>query len=251
MLLSKNVKGFTLIELLIAMALALALMTGIYTTYRSQQKAYLVQDQVAAMQQQLRAAMYAIESDLRMAGFDPHRTGGKGISAATNNTITFTFDEEYDGEDDDSDGMIDEADELVRETITYNLFDAFISSGENDGITDDLERTEGGNSQPLASNIQTIDFVYLDGNGNPLGTDSNGDGLVDTLTNAQLNNIRSVEVTLVAKTNDLAEGIWVDNDYTNSNAYINAWGQTILNAQNDNLRRMSLTKRIRCRNLDL
>ena len=51
-------KGFTLLELLIAMALSIIIMAAIYSTYYSQQKSYLVQEQVAAMQQNLRAATF-------------------------------------------------------------------------------------------------------------------------------------------------------------------------------------------------
>ena len=50
--------GFTLVELLVAMVISLVVMGGIYSTYHSQQKSYLVQEQVAAMQQNLRSAMY-------------------------------------------------------------------------------------------------------------------------------------------------------------------------------------------------
>jgi type IV pilus assembly protein PilW len=61
--------GFTLVELLIAIALGLVIMAGLYQTFRTQHDTYIVQDQVAAMQQNLRAAMYLITRDLQMAGW--------------------------------------------------------------------------------------------------------------------------------------------------------------------------------------
>jgi type IV pilus assembly protein PilW len=61
--------GFTLIELLIAVALGLVIMAGLYQAFRTQQDSYIVQDQVAAMQQNLRGAMYLITRDLQMAGW--------------------------------------------------------------------------------------------------------------------------------------------------------------------------------------
>jgi type IV pilus assembly protein PilW len=61
--------GFTLIELLIAIALGLVILAGLYKTFRTQHDTYIVQDQVAAMQQNLRAAMYLITRDLQMAGW--------------------------------------------------------------------------------------------------------------------------------------------------------------------------------------
>jgi type IV pilus assembly protein PilW len=51
-------KGFTLIEILVAMAISLVVMTGVYQVYVAQQKSYILQEQVAAMQQNLRAGMY-------------------------------------------------------------------------------------------------------------------------------------------------------------------------------------------------
>jgi type IV pilus assembly protein PilW len=61
--------GFTLVELLVAMVISLVVMAAIYSTYHSQQKSYLVQEQVAAMQQNLRSAMYNMAREVRMAGY--------------------------------------------------------------------------------------------------------------------------------------------------------------------------------------
>jgi type IV pilus assembly protein PilW len=65
----KDSQGFTLIELIIAMVLAMVIMAGIFRTFKSQQDAYIIQDQVADMQQSLRGAMYLMTRDLQMAGF--------------------------------------------------------------------------------------------------------------------------------------------------------------------------------------
>jgi len=61
--------GFTLVELLVAVALGLIILAGLFHTFRTQHDTYIVQDQVAAMQQNLRAAMYLITRDLQMAGW--------------------------------------------------------------------------------------------------------------------------------------------------------------------------------------
>jgi prepilin-type N-terminal cleavage/methylation domain-containing protein len=61
--------GFTLVEILIAIALGLVILAGLFQTFRTQHDTYIVQDQVAAMQQNLRAAMYLITRDLQMAGW--------------------------------------------------------------------------------------------------------------------------------------------------------------------------------------
>jgi type IV pilus assembly protein PilW len=61
--------GFTLIELLVAIALGLVILAGLFRTFKVQQDSYLIQDQVSAMQQNLRAAMHFITQDLQMAGY--------------------------------------------------------------------------------------------------------------------------------------------------------------------------------------
>ena len=63
----KRNSGFTLIELLVAVALGLVILAGLFRTFKVQQDSYVIQDQVSAMQQNLRAAMYMITRDLQMA----------------------------------------------------------------------------------------------------------------------------------------------------------------------------------------
>jgi len=66
---SRTVAGFTLIELLVAVALGMVILAGLFRTFKVQHDSYVVQDQVSAMQQNLRAAMYLITRDLQMAGY--------------------------------------------------------------------------------------------------------------------------------------------------------------------------------------
>jgi len=67
----KNAKnqGFTIVELLVAMAIALVVLGAIFYTFKSQQDSYLVQSEVAAAQQNVRAAMHLISRDIQMAGY--------------------------------------------------------------------------------------------------------------------------------------------------------------------------------------
>jgi len=64
-----SMAGFTIIELLIAIALGLVILAGLFRTFKVQHDSYVVQDQVSAMQQNLRAAMYLITRDLQMVGY--------------------------------------------------------------------------------------------------------------------------------------------------------------------------------------
>jgi type IV pilus assembly protein PilW len=159
-----NKEGYTIVELLVAIAISGIFMGAIYSAYTSQQRATLGQEQVSAMQRNLRSAMYFMEKEIRMAGCDPTGKAGAGITTAAVNTISFT-------EDGDGDGAVT--------NMTYNL------SGS------DLLR----NGQRIAENIDAINFVYLDGEGTRL--DDGGGNVTDP---ENKDKIRSVQVTVVART---------------------------------------------------
>ena len=109
----KNRKGFTLIELAVAMAIASFVMAAIYSVYRAQTQSHRVQQQVVEMQQNMRAAMYLLEREIRMAGYSaalPRADAGfvenfvsldaphNGSGAATNTTnVAFTVDDDSNG----------------------------------------------------------------------------------------------------------------------------------------------------------
>ena len=210
----KSRHGFTLVELLIAMAVGGVVMASICSAYYSQQESYITQDQVSAMQQNLRAGLWFMERETRMAGYDPTGTADAGIVTASATSIRFTLDLNADGDTDDS-----------NEDITYALYD---SDGDGDS---DLARKVGvGNEQPVADNIDALNFVYLDQAG----------GIATALSD-----IRSVQVTLVAKAQR------PDTGYTDTASYTNQQGEQILSTQNDNFRRKRLTAEIKCRNLGL
>jgi len=218
-------QGFTLIELLVVVALVGIVMAGIYSTYASQQKSYITQDQVAAMQQNLRAAMYYIGREIRMAGYDPTGSAGAAIMIANVAELQFTIDENGDGDfTNPSPPPANDSNEQLRYALT--------NDADRDGIADgspcNLGReTWGSGLQTLSENIDALNFVYLDANG--------------TIT-ATLSDIRSVQVTIVART---SRG---DPGYTNTTVYQNQQGP-IYTAPGDNFRRRLLTTFIRCRNL--
>ena len=204
-----NNRGFTLAELLIGLFVSAIVMTTILSAYYSQNKSYAVQEQVAAMVQNLRAAMDIMIREIRMAGYDPTGTANAGIVTANATSITIT-------EDLDGDGVI-----AGDENITYALAD---SDGDGDN---DLER----NNNLIAENIDALDFVYLDETSNPTAVPSE---------------IRSVQITMVAKTR---RG---DLGYVDSVVYTNQQGLPgIFGPINDNSRRKRLTAEVRCRNLGL
>ncbi len=63
-----NTAGFTLLELLIALALGLIVLTAVLGVFNSSTLSYNVQEDVAAMQQDVRVSKMFVERDIRMAG---------------------------------------------------------------------------------------------------------------------------------------------------------------------------------------
>jgi type IV pilus assembly protein PilW len=208
----KRKRGYTIVELLVAIAISGIFMGAIYSAYTSQQRATLGQEQVSAMHRNLRSAMYFMEKEIRMAGCDPTGKAGAGISTANVNTISFT-------EDADGDGAVT--------NMTYSL------SGS------DLVR----NGARIAENIDALNFVYLDGGFPPTVLNP---GKTDVPA-ANTPNIRSVEVTIVARTGK------EDPHYTDSKDYKNKQDETIFTPSGDDVhfRRKLLSTSIKCRNLGL
>jgi type IV pilus assembly protein PilW len=220
-------QGFTMVELLIAMVVALLALGAIYSTFLSQHKSYLAQGETAAMHQNIRTAMFYLQREIRMAGCDPIGTAGAGITTANATSINFTEDVRGDLVGSDSDGAADDD----NENITYAL------SGNNLVRNTNL----GAGDQIVAQNIDAIDFVYLDGSSPPNVLNPGG----INVPAANLNQIRSVEVTIVARTGRTTL------TSSNNNAYLNQRGTQIFLAPGDNFSRRRLTASIKCRNLGI
>ena len=219
-----NHKGFTLIELLVAMTVGLVVMAGVSMTFRSQQKSYLLQEQMAAMQQNLRAAMYHMEREIRMAGCDPNQTVSAQFVTASATSISFTQDIRGATDGSQPDGDTDDP----NENITYYLNGGELRRDDPNGIGD----------QVIADNISALNFVYLNQAGTQL---DDGAGNVTV----SIPQIRSVEITLLART---GRG---DRGFQNNTDYKNQAGDSIFVAPGDNRRRKLLTTCIKCRNLGL
>jgi type IV pilus assembly protein PilW len=216
----RDKKGFTLIELLVAISVAGIVLAGIYGTYYSQQKSFMVQEEMAEMQQNLRAAMFFMAREIRMAGCNPSGGANAGFVTANANTVNFTMDLRGKDPDDPADGDTGDP----NENVTYALGDS-----NGDGIIE-IVRDTGGGAQPVAENIDALDFVYLDENGN--------------ITASNMS-IRCVQITIVART---GRG---DQGYVDNTSYTNLQGTEILAPPNDNFRRRTLSTNIKCRNMGL
>ena len=121
-------KGFTLIELMITLAISSIVMTGIYAVYNAQSTARKNQQVLVDMMQNLRAGIYYMEREIRVAGFDPSKTANAGITTANLSDIQFTLDDNQDGD------LVDGAGIDINEQISYRL------------LNNALQRQDGANA---------------------------------------------------------------------------------------------------------
>lgn len=279
-----NAKGFTLVELMIALLLSSLVLAAVGMAFRSQQQSYTAQEEIAEMQQELRAGIEIITRELRNAGHDmtPNKTANAGFIVATPFRVQFTMDL-GDGAGGDPDGDLLDADE----NITLSL----VADANDDGIADaaisDLGRDSGGGLQGLVTSIHAIAFAYAydnnsdgaievksvggvdqiiwavpDGAGNWIDLDISGDGNIDN--NDPIPPVIAAALAagtpLLASAGQLNEiravRVWIlarasrfDPEYTDPNIY--KVGANVIPAPNDNFRRRLLTANVRCRNMGI
>lgn len=241
----KDSKGFTLVEIMMALAISGIIVAAIYAAYMSQQRTYLAQEQVAEMQQNIRAGIDMLSREIRMAGYDPTGGAGAGITTASAGQISFTKDDNDNAGNQNSDGDTGDTDE----NLDFGFSAAAGNDANRDGLPDNanngvpnvlsLGRQTGGlgGYQIIAENIQAIEFRYLDADG----------AVTPTLAD-----IRSVQISILARAGQ------PDRNFTNTATYTPAsgvaWdlnGITAGNAANDNFRRRLLITTVQCRNMGL
>jgi type IV pilus assembly protein PilW len=100
------------------------------------------------------------------------------------------------------------------------------------------------NTRLIASNIDALNFVYLDGNDPP-------NVIAAPVANADLENIRSVQVTIIARSGDTVPVL--ARKVTDNTVYRNPQGDVVLDmsAAPDQFRRRMVTTTIKCRNMGL
>ncbi len=167
-----NNRGFTLVELMVTLAMTGIIIAAVYSAYSVQQRSNSRQEQVIEVQQSLRAALYAINQEVRMAGYDPKKSGKAGFSQAAAASMTFTMDNNGNRQIDAGTG----------ETITYAL------------NNNTLQR----NGQPLIDNVEKLEFYFTMEDG------------TQTTAPADLKAIRSVTISLIARSAS-SGGKFVDN----------------------------------------
>ena len=207
----KTKNGFTIIEVMIAVVISSVLITAVYQTFHSQQRSYTMQNEAAAMEQNLRGSLYLLTKELRSAGYNPNQATTNDFRfvtsfPATNNLfvvnyatdhsiVAFTLDT-CDGTD--VCGVIEPN---RNEQIAYRFNDAQKT----------LERFNDTQANPaqkweiVASNIDAVYFTYFDQKNNKITTNNP-------------ENIEYVEIALLARTGKQ------DSKYTNTHVYTNKEG---------------------------
>jgi len=218
-------KGFTLIELLIGMALGSILMGLIVYSFWSQTMLGRDEKAVVEMNQNLRSALYLMERDIMMAGYDPNPDDNVPATILTASPTVFSFQ------------IIDDATGNVA-TVTYDLYDArgngIMDIGRSFNPGDGVTATTKG---AVAENIEALEFFYT------LADGTRATNITDNPATPvnELDQIRSVGISVLGRTATGVRG--VDNrTYTTLSG--NTWGP-----YNDNIRRQIVTMFIDCRNM--
>ncbi|MDY6854102.1 MAG: prepilin-type N-terminal cleavage/methylation domain-containing protein [Thermodesulfobacteriota bacterium] len=180
----RRTHGFTLIELMIALVITSMVVAGTFYYFTTQEKAFIVQEQITEMQQNARGGIDFISRELRMIGYGV--TSGAIITEADSNAITFLGDIDGDGS---------------PETIRYAL------DATNLQLTREVDF---GGAVEVAENITStgLVFQYFNNNDNDLSTT---DPLPLNATNRT--NIRRINVSVTARTDN------PDPDYSANNGY--------------------------------
>lgn len=238
--------GFTLIELLIALAISGILMVAVYSMFQTQQDSYLAQDQVVATQQNIRAASFMLINEIRMAAYDPTGRADSRISSATVSSLSFT-------KDDNANMVTTDA----NENITFGF--AVADDANSDGIIDDLNgdgiindmaslrRDTGGGLQPLAENIESVEFNYIMDDGTTSTavaepTTTAGTAATAAITVKTLDDIRAVQISILSRAEN------PDPKFTNNRTYTTGSG-AIWGPFNDNFRRRFQISTVKLRNM--
>ena len=89
--------GFSLIELMVSIAIVGIVLIALATTFERSGKLYTTQNVSAALQEEVRAAVEIMAREIRMAGYDPLKSGEFDIATADTTHLKFTLDLDEDG----------------------------------------------------------------------------------------------------------------------------------------------------------
>jgi len=232
-----NTTGFTLVELMIALFISSLVMASVITVYIAQSKSYAKQDDIAAIQQNLRGALAILPMEIRLAGCDPTESKVPGILAATGTNFRFTMDTKNNNipPTNTPDGLITGDEDIAygfATTVVTDINGRVLTGGLPWNGTASLGRqiANAGGFQPLADNIEALEFNYILDDG------------TTTLTPINPKKVRAVQVSLLARATTGDPEYIHNSTYTTASGF--AWTPNI-----DNFRRKLVVTTIQCRNM--
>ena len=263
-----DTRGFTLLEVLIAITIGILIISTVLGFFWMQRSSADLQQDVAAVQQDLRGISQMLASNIRIAGYNPQHQedfndfvdcgaaaltpGFQGSDAeqpairfhnqdcdqtnVTTDATNIAFVADING-----DGRINRTAGPPIEQIAYRFTP--VCAGSRSGCLEQYSPGANPSWQPVAQNIDGVEFLYHLSNGPD----------VTNPAQVQLNNIRAVTVTI------LARAASPKRDFINNNIYRPAsCGNPAApcdqafnggNPWNDNFLRQMLTFTVQCRNL--
>ena len=169
-------RGFTLLEMLVGVVISSLVLAALASTFMSQSRTYRAQEHISEMQQGIRATLYMMTQEIRMAGYNPTGATFDGITYDTSQ-LRVKADLNGDGDVLDS-----------NEDIIYSY----------DGGSLRIDRNANGTTEILAENILSFSFSYLDSNGNATTTSAN---------------IRQMQISIIARTSEIDADRESDSGY--------------------------------------
>lgn len=165
-------RGFSLVELLIAMAVGMVVLGAMYSVFTIQNKTLKNQEEIVAMQQNVRAGMDMMAREIGMAGYDP--AGVNKDASSVNNFISVPVSDAQlqIRADLDGDGAIDAT---SQENVIY-VFDT---------VNNRITRNIGAGAQAFVENVNGFTFAYRDENDGPATTSAS---------------VRQVRITITGRT---------------------------------------------------
>lgn len=241
--------GFTLIEMMIVLTIFLGITGVTYTLYQAQERAFFWQEQIVETNQDIRAFLYFIEKDIRIAGYNPtgqaiSSPNDAGIIIAEPTRVEFTADlgmrrdnalcSNNEGCDSMPDEQINQIPcaNCVTERMRYLLWNGAIYKVFNNRTPTTAQEHE----QLIIQNVDNLEFLYHLSDGTTATTFANS---------SDRNKILSIDVSVLVRTRNTTRG------YKGNPKFISASGANWTRPASDGYMRVLLVTNIKCRNMEL
>jgi len=184
--------GFSMVELLVAISIVGIILIALSATFQRSGRLYTTQNVSAALQEEVRAAVEIMVREIRMAGYDPFKTGDFEIKTANASHLMFTLDL-------NEDGVVNSTGFPNCEILSFRYSNANealqIICGESTGAQDVQTLIGGVNTD---TRVTGMDFDFMDNQNN---------------STSFVQDIRGVVITLIAEAPAGRRGM-IEKSYT-------------------------------------